>query len=265
MAHREDSSRPWGAEWHSLIDKTDRRLLAHGDSAPRRPALRRPDVVTLCIGFGHWSPRAVKGRERQSGRAMKRLCAAVMITATLCLLVLLVTREPASTATRSQVPRGEPAAPMSPDSARQPNQSSDPPMANGTTTSSSTGTELTSTTLPETEPTSESATPPTSTAVTSSTSNATTLPTETATTVPTLATPSASTAPRHDPAAAAGDKIVQYTSAGYAAQRNDEAARSSPSLSSTHPTVADLATPVIRFSGSTRRDPGRRAATDRAS
>ena len=35
---------------------------------------------------------------------MKRLCAAVIVTVSLCLFVLLVTREPASTATRSQEP-----------------------------------------------------------------------------------------------------------------------------------------------------------------
>ena len=45
---------------------------------------------------------------------MKRLCAAVIVTVTLCLFVLLVTREPASTATRSQVPRDEQAAPIGP-------------------------------------------------------------------------------------------------------------------------------------------------------
>ena len=59
---------------------------------------------------------------------MKRLCAAVIVTVSLCLFVLLVTREPASTATRSQVPRDEQPGAMSPmlDSERHSNQSTDP-------------------------------------------------------------------------------------------------------------------------------------------
>ncbi len=81
---------------------------------------------------------------------MKRLCAAVIATVTLCLFVLLVTREPASTATRAQVPRNEQAAPIGPDPARQSTQSTDPPTSSGTTTSGST-TGPTSTTPTETE------------------------------------------------------------------------------------------------------------------
>ena len=121
---------------------------------------------------------------------MKRLGAAVTVTVTLCLFVLFVTREPASTATRAQVPRGEQAGAMSPmlDTERQPNGSTDPPESSGSISSSSTWTEPTSTTLSGTESTSESSTPPTTTTMPSSTS-------ETTTVVSTLATTSASTAP----------------------------------------------------------------------
>ena len=93
---------------------------------------------------------------------MKRLCAAVIVTVTLCLFVLLVTREPASTATRSQDPRNEQPGAMSPmlDSERHSNESTDPTSSSDWTTVSST-TEPTSTTLTGTESTSESSTPPT--------------------------------------------------------------------------------------------------------
>ena len=79
---------------------------------------------------------------------MKRLCAAVIVTVSLCLFVLLVTREPASTATRSQVPRDEQPGAMSPmlDSERHSNESTDPTSSSDWTTASST-TEPTSTTL----------------------------------------------------------------------------------------------------------------------
>ena len=124
---------------------------------------------------------------------MKRLCAAVTVTVTLCLFVLFVTREPASTATRSQVPRGEQAAPVGPDPARQSNQSTDPPTASGTTTASSTM-EPTSTTRTETESTPESSTTPTTT-TTSSTIVTTTSFTETTSVVSAYTTTSASSAP----------------------------------------------------------------------
>jgi hypothetical protein len=121
---------------------------------------------------------------------MKRLCAAVTVTVSLCLFVLFVTREPASTATRPQVPRDEQPGAMSPmlDSERHSNESTDPTSSSDWTTVSST-TEPTSTMPTETE----SSTSPTSTTTVTSSTSATTSSPETTTAGSTLATASAST------------------------------------------------------------------------
>ena len=117
---------------------------------------------------------------------MKRLCAAVTLTAALSLFVLLVSRDPASTATRSDVPRGDQAAPKT-----QPRQTTHP-TSSSTGTSSMTTTEPTGTTTAGTDPTSDPTSTNTTT-MTSSTSEMTTSPT-TATTLVTTQ-PAPSTAP----------------------------------------------------------------------